>query len=161
MADEWISKTRPGAFQDPSFGTNGDGWYAVIQFTMLFCTLTNEVAVLIPVHALEVGHSVGGGLNAFTAIGLVGYGVWTVCFMSLRRWTIAISPVMAWLMLVAGVGVLGISLLPHAHVLPGDKAPVSLVAQIFASLSIGLAAFALGRMRSPRFRAYNKAALGQ
>lgn len=157
MADEWISRTRPGAFQDPSFGTE-DGWYAVIHFTMLFCTLANTVAVLVPVHDLEVGHGVGGGLNTFTAIGIAVYGFWIACFMSLKRWTIAVLPIVAWLVLLVDVAELIASVVPVEWILPRGERPISPAARIFAAVSAGLAVLALWRMRSQRFRAYNRAA---
>lgn len=151
MADEWLTRNRPGAFQHESFGKR-DGWFVIIQMAVLFATLTNALATLPPLSQHAPG--IGGGLSRNAAIGVLVYGFWLFGLMGFKRWAIRMLPAITWLLLAAGLVVVAWPFFAAAPLLPGDPPSVGAFSRIAGLLSTALCAIALWRMRGPEFRSY-------
>ena len=157
MTDDWLTRNRPGAFQDPSFG-HKDGWFLAIQMAMLFATITSALAVLPP---LSHAASIGGGLSRNAAIGVLVYGFWLFGLMGFKRWAIRALPAIACLLLAGGLLIAAIPLVLPPPLLPGDAPPIAWFSRIAGLTSATLSALALWRMRTPVFKAYHAAAQGR
>ena len=157
MADEWLTKNRPGAFQHASFGKS-DGWFLAIQMAMLFATITSALAVLPPLSHHAPG--VGGGLTRASAIGVLVYGFWLFGLMGFKRWAIRALPAVAWVLLVAGLFVLAMPVFLGSPLLPGDPPAIGWFSRAAGLVSAVLSAIALWRMRGPMFREYYEQAWG-
>ena len=158
MADEWLTKNRPGAFQHASFGKH-DGWFLAIQMAMLFATVTSALAVLPPLSWHEAG--VGGGLTRGSAIGVLVYGFCLFGLMGFKRWAIRGLPAIGWLLLVVGLLVFMVPVFMTASLLPGDPPVVGWFSRGAGVVSALLSAVALWRMRGAEFREYFKQAWGR
>ena len=157
MADDWLTKNRPGAFQHASFGKR-DGWFLAIQMAMLFATIASALAVLPPLSRQAAG--VGGGLTRSSAIGVLGYGFWLFGLMGFKRWAIRWLPAIGWLLLAAGFLVFAVPLFATVPLLPGDPPLVGWFSRGAGLVSALLSAVALWRRRGPQFREYYAQAWG-
>ncbi len=151
MADDWLTKNRPGAFQHASFGKS-DGWFLAIQMATLFATITSALAVLPPLSHHAPG--VGGGLTRSSAIGVLGYGLWLFGLMGFKRWAIRALPAVACVLLVAGLLVLAVPIVLGPPLLPGDPPAIGRFSRVAGLVSAALSILALWRMRGAQFREY-------